>query len=222
MEQFWNCENWSWSRNSKTEVSFNRYNKGTINTFRTSFISRLIQIEDSEFSKLPRRYQNQQIIWKRGNKIYAMMPRNDSELDSDWLTWSRDWFSQSKSFISESVLREHFISNYIMGRQLALTKIDVSSIDMLFFPDQETFNLTTVWFNWNETRSQYKLGSKAKGQFSPELGLGNDKRFFALCSWLLLVSRKIIVFSIVVDDVIGISGPCNNPRFTWANLITSS
>ena len=53
--------------------------------FRTSFISRLIQIEDSEFSKLPRRYQNQQIIWKRGNKIYAMMPRSDSELDSDWL-----------------------------------------------------------------------------------------------------------------------------------------
>ena len=45
--------------------------------FRKSFISRLIQIEDSEFYKLPRRYQNLQIIWKRENKIYAMMPRKD-------------------------------------------------------------------------------------------------------------------------------------------------
>jgi len=82
---------------------------GEIRKLRKSFISRLIQIEDSEFSKLPRRYQNLQIIWKRENKIYAMMPR------------------------------ENFISNYIMGRQLSLSKIDVSSIDMLFFPDQTHF-----------------------------------------------------------------------------------
>ena len=50
-------------------------NQTVILKFRTSFISRLIQIDDSEFSKLPRRYQNQQIIWKKENKIYAMMPR---------------------------------------------------------------------------------------------------------------------------------------------------
>ena len=32
-----------------------------------------------------------------------------------------------------------------MGRQLSLSKIDVSSIDMLFFPDQESFkNLREV------------------------------------------------------------------------------
>ena len=52
-------------------------------------------------------------------------------------------FSQSESVESEE--RENFISNYVMGRQLSLSKIDVSSIDMLFFPDQESFkNLREV------------------------------------------------------------------------------
>ena len=84
-----------------------------------------------------------------------MMPRKDSKLDSDWISFTNESsvmahqmsdFDQSESLNSESVLREHFISNYIMGRQLALSNIDVSSIDMLFFPDQETFNFTTVRF----------------------------------------------------------------------------
>ena len=71
-------------------------NKSIINNrkillLRTSFITCLIQIDDSEFSKLPRRYQNQQIIWKRENKIYAMMPRKDSKLDSDWIN---NWINQ--------------------------------------------------------------------------------------------------------------------------------
>ena len=63
-------------------------------------------------------------------------------------------FDQSESLNSESALREHFISNYIMGRQLALSKIDVSSIDMLFFPDQEAFNFATFRFKWYETPSK--------------------------------------------------------------------
>ena len=51
----------------------------------------------------------------------------------------------SQSEPAESYQRENFISNYVMGRQLSLAKIDVSSIDMLFFPDQDSFkNLRAV------------------------------------------------------------------------------
>ena len=95
-------------------------------TFRTSFISRLIQIEDSEFSKLPRRYQNQQIIWKRGNKIYAMMPRNDSEHDSDWLTWSRDWFLSNQN---HSILNR-FSENILF--QIILWEGNLLSLKLMF------------------------------------------------------------------------------------------
>ena len=80
-------------------------NQSVILSFRTSFILRLIQIHDSEFSKLPRRYQNQQIIWKKENKIYAMTARTDSELDSDWLSRSGyRWSSVMTHHVSIGVI----------------------------------------------------------------------------------------------------------------------
>ena len=75
MDRFWNCENWSWSRNSKTEVSFNRNNKGTLvllehHLFRVWFKSKILNflncLVDIKINKLYGKGEIKFMQWWQG------------------------------------------------------------------------------------------------------------------------------------------------------------